>query len=141
ASSGYLKVILNLTLSSLVSEWNIIGRGARIEAYGLDWSTKRSISSGCKLISSALLSANPSKIEYIISFRKPENLPGEAYKIIIYPDEGTFLPPNWIEDWSTNSDVNIRFYDRTLFLKHFVERCMYERLRKTPLCIFYVMIK
>lgn len=141
ASLGYLKVILNLTPFSCVSDWSIVGRGARMEVYSLDWKTKNSVSSGCQLISSALSPSSSSKIEYLISFRKPENPAGEAYKIIIYPDERTFLPPDWIEEWSTNSDDNLRFYNRTLFLKHFVERCMYERLRRIPLCIFYVMIK
>lgn len=133
---GNLKVVLSL---SDTSDLHIGSGNIRADIYCLHFESRRVLNPNCQLCKSSF--KNPREIECVFSFAEVEEPGWSTYKIVLYPRGGTFSPPKWVEEWSTDTDTALQYFNRTLFLKEFVEEVINRRFENLPLFVIYPVVR
>jgi hypothetical protein len=88
------------------------------------------------------LSAGTFKVRHKYLFDDVGRVGWVAYHIMILPTDATFGPPNWIDEWSTSSDLSPSDFSKSLYFKEFITNIMMStQFRKQCLADFHVTIK
>lgn len=143
-SRGVLETKLDLVLAPGVSDFRLGSEEFKDTAVCLDVDSRTLMPSNHRITKFELLrdSTDRARIDCSLSFQVAAEHGCLWYKIFIFPDVGTFQPPEWVEEWSTGQDIAVEDFNRTLFLKEFVEGVMSEgEFKYKPFATLYVEVK
>ena len=130
---GYLKLIMNLESDFIPN----INPGLKCNITSLNWESKENIPPICRLFQ---IRGSEKSIYSLFSFDN-KSKECQVAKIELYSQGNTFSPPDWVKEWSTDTDVDKRYFDRTLYLKDFIEEIANRIFEKFPLFVFYVVVR